>query len=235
MQETEILDHSQPNIRLIDLYNSIKNKYSKKIVFFETATHIHLFNEDAVLLKRLLKYKVYILGKTNEQYIKLSFPLARKKLILQKIKKELNIHTIVFTQNKEKTLFIKTAFSSFNSPSRKSDYINKDDVLFLITDFNNEANQKHDFTINQLKRGEHKDFQLHSKTKELLEAINRAILNFVPKKYKILEDKMLSLWLELLNSVNSLRVCKNNPDELLNTLKNIKLTLDNMFVISIKV
>lgn len=189
------------NEKLVDLYNKIKFQNYRKIIFIKNQEKIYCFNEDALFIKRMLHYKVFIHGNEGEEsrYLKTTFPAQRFQIISAKIKKDTNVPYVLF-EIEENELILKIE-SNFKTKKRKSDFINKDDVSHYLQDYDNDIIEKQDFTITQIKRGETKEYMLKTKAEKLFTLINDYIIKYTPRKQQVLIDKLLEKWTDLISEI----------------------------------
>lgn len=195
---------------IIDHHNKLKllPEHKGKILIYETGKMSQVFNEDALILNRLFDYKVSVLGQLstdegiNGQYLKVSFPTSRLKAITKKIKETIQINFIHF-KRKNQEIFSTFYYSSFKQVGKKQEFLKADDVHHFINNFNDNKESQRDYTVNQIKRGARKDYQLHRKIVDFASFLPRAFIN---SKYKIFyQELFIKNYNDILLLVNKTR------------------------------
>lgn len=104
-------------MKLIDIYNSLKENYKSEIIFLKSGTFIVTFNEDAYIIKDLFNYQI----KNN----KVGFPKNALNKVENKLKEE-NINYIFYEDgNVVENLLDNNKYHSFKSESKKMNLITK--------------------------------------------------------------------------------------------------------------
>ena len=85
IKELEQSQEKQEKKTLFSIYKELEYK-DKYLVVITTGSMCQCFNEDAVLLNRILKYKLIMLRLGEEEYLKTNFPTKRLNSIITKIK-----------------------------------------------------------------------------------------------------------------------------------------------------
>lgn len=187
------------------LYDSYKKFEFKDncLVIIITNNMCQCFNEDAVLMNRILKYKLTLLRKDTEEYVKVNFPKSRLNSIVDKIKKEQRLNIAIAIKKTDDYFDVKLIKT--DRAIHKSQFVTKDDVessiIFLIE---NEECYK-DFTIRQVQRGAKAEYQLHIKATEMFKLVSSTLYNYVPKKHKWMHELFTKEWADMIKNVNLTR------------------------------
>jgi DNA mismatch repair ATPase MutS len=70
-----------------DLAKSLPNH----ILLFKAGAMVQVFDEDAILLNRLLGYKLNLLGANDQSYLRSGFPLTILDKVVKQIKSDLKL------------------------------------------------------------------------------------------------------------------------------------------------
>lgn len=125
-------------MKLIDIYNSLKENYKSEIIFLKSGTFIVTFNEDAYIIKDLFNYQI----KNN----KVGFPKNALNKVENKLKEE-NINYIFYEDgNVVENLLDNNKYHSFKSESKKNEFNNQMKTLLIdrITYLINESEDNYD-------------------------------------------------------------------------------------------
>ena len=188
------------NKSLINLYNKVKYSDYQKIIFFKTKNKIFCFNEDSIIIKRLLEYQISVHYENEEKrYLMISAPSQRLNIILQTIKAKLRVPYVVYSLDYNSNITVN--YSKYKTKIKKSDFSNKDDVEHFLMEHDAYEHEMKDFTINQIKRGESKEYILKTKADKIFYFIQESISQALPKRHQALLDNLYCKWITLVENI----------------------------------
>lgn len=179
---------------------SKKLENPKTIYFFKAGAMVHVFDLDAILMHRLLGYRIVLLGKEPNYYLRLGFPVNIVDKIAAKVAKELGL-SVAFYSRQDLIKEYKA-----NNKLCKKEYANQGDLDACIQDILAGQKEKNIITINKRNSKRNDDFLMHTKFLNLFTFISASIARYMPKTYRYgLGYSYLQEWTQSISLVNSLR------------------------------
>lgn len=184
-------------------FKELTKTYSNHILMFKAGAMVQVFDEDAVLLNRLLGYKLNLLG-TKEAYLRAGFPYNILEKVIKQIKSDLKLQVAFFIKDGEEMTLERE--HSFKTQMKKADYVNQGDIQAAISEI--QVNEKQINTVIVSKNSTRKNdgFLLHTKMLKLFVFISASITRYMPRVYKTsLGQSYLSEWVLVMKEINQLR------------------------------
>jgi hypothetical protein len=196
-------------VAIYDIAKPLMQSNSDKVAMFVSGAMVHCFDEDAVLLNRLLSHRLSLLGKQSK-YLKTAFRREAMNKVIGQIKERLKLSVIVFEKSKDSDDLALFRQFAYKSPYRKADFATANDVQSTIHEIENYNEQQEVITINQVRRRGERGFQLHAKTTRLFRWISLSVSRYLPNIYRqSMGSGFVNEWQNAVRQINHLR---NIPD-----------------------
>lgn len=194
---------------IYDNFKPIAQSNADKVVMIVSGAMVHCFNEDAILLNRLLSHRISLLGK-QEKYLKTAFRREALNKVVGQIKEKLKLSVVIFEKTKDSEELALFRQFQYKSAYRKADFATSNDVELVIQEIENFNEQQEVVTINQVRRRGERGFQLHAKTTRLFRWIALAVSKYLPSIYRpSMGTGFVNEWQSTVRQINKLR---NIPD-----------------------
>jgi hypothetical protein len=190
---------------IFELTKNLRKEYPNHLLMFKAGAMVQVFDEDAVLINRLLGYKINLLG-SHETYLRSGFPLNILEKVIKQIKLDLKLPAAFFCRDKETQEMSLEKEYNLQTRMTKRDYINQGDVDSCISEL--KANYEQINTINLSKNALRKNdsFVLHSKLLRLFAFISASVSRYMPNIYKAsLGQSYINEWVFAIKQVNLLK------------------------------
>jgi hypothetical protein len=185
-----------------DLAKSLPNH----ILLFKAGAMVQVFDEDAILLNRLLGYKLNLLGANDQSYLRSGFPLTILDKVVKQIKSDLKLQIAFFQKDSLSQEFILEKEYSFKTRMQKSDYVNHGDLEAAIFEIQSNEKQINKVIVSKNSLRKNDSFHLHTKMLKLFVFISASITRYMPRVYKgSLGQSYLSEWVLAMKQINLLR------------------------------
>jgi hypothetical protein len=190
-------------VAIYDIYKEVKT--DKYLSVFRTKDRCHAFNEDALLISRIMGWKLELLGK-EEPYLKIAFGASYFKGAETKIIHEYKLGIKIFQIGRDETIIKPPFLSGPKNNIRKNEYISHQDVKDKILQIINEVEETTTANVQKLKSAEENTFLLHKKAKNLANWIFASASRYMPKNYRnSLGAGMVMEWTGLIREINKIR------------------------------
>jgi hypothetical protein len=177
--------------------------YPNHILMFKAGAMVQVFDEDAILLNRLLGYKLNLLG-SGENYLRSGFPYTVLEKIIKQIKSDLKLQVAFFIKDNEEMILQKEY--GFKTQMKKSDYVNQGDVQATIFEIQASEKQVNKVIVSKNSLRKNDSFLLHTKMLKLFAFISASMTRYMPRVYKAsLGQSYLSEWILVMKEINKLR------------------------------
>lgn len=120
------------NERLIDLQQRLSENYPATILLFKAGAFVQAFNEDALLLYKMLGFKLVLLG-SDKPYLRVGFPLNRSEQQAKCFQEKLRLNlTMIERDGAGLVKDYQSLGEIFHDPMSKNDLINNTKVNHAI-------------------------------------------------------------------------------------------------------
>ncbi|MFA6395666.1 MAG: hypothetical protein WCW84_06830 [Sulfurimonas sp.] len=192
---------------LVELYETVKN--DRKMILIKTDKNFHTFGEDALLISRMLGWRLELLGK-DKPYIKLMFKAPYLKGVMQKLHDEHRLGIVVYeaiqTQDGEEKLTRISANREKDGRIAKHEYIGPDEVRLHIQRMVEETEEFTTAKLKKIRTGSEQTFLLHKKSKNLSRWFFLSTSRYMPKAYRnSLGSGLMTTWTSLMHEINKIR------------------------------
>lgn len=189
---------------LFESSKDFRRDYARDLCIFASDSMVHAFDEDALILHRLLGYRLILLG-TDTPYIKTSFSLSALNRVTKRIADVVKLPIRIYSVLPDATIQEKR-YITFRSALVKSDYVRSSDVVAKMSEIREFGEHEKSVAVQNFQIRTDERFELHEKTKDCLDRIIAAITRYMSKAYRAsIGDRYIGEWVGLMSETNRLR------------------------------
>lgn len=187
-------------------FKSLSISFPKHTLMFKAGAMVQVFDEDAILINRLLGYKLNLLGTNDQSYLRSGFPVSILEKVISQVKSDLKLQSVFFQKDLITEEFLVLKEHSFKTRMQKSDYVNRGDLEAAIFEIQSNEKQINKIIVSKNSLRKNDSFLLHTKMLKLFVFISASITRYMPKVYKgSLGQSYLAEWVLIMKEINKLR------------------------------